>query len=68
MTLAIIIIFILIKIVRTQFIHKSITGFIQHTYFKIITEEAVAFVSKLFVVAPCCKIIAIIYFIRKKQK
>lgn len=41
MTLAIIIIFILIKIVRTQFIHKSIAVNIQHTYDKIITEKLV---------------------------
>jgi len=36
-----------------QLIHKSLTVFIQRTYYKITTEESVTFVNKLSVVAPC---------------
>jgi len=38
---------------------------IQHTYHKIITEELVAFVSKLSVVASCSEIVVLICFIRE---
>jgi len=37
-------------------IHKSITACIEHTHHKIITEELVAFVNKLSVVASCSEI------------
>ena len=46
-----------------QLIHKSITACIQHVYHKIITEELVAFVHKLSVVACCSKIVELICFI-----
>jgi len=56
----------LLKVVKTQLTHKSITIFIRHTYCEIITEEHVNFVNKS-VVAPCFKIIAFICFIREQR-
>jgi len=46
--------------------HESITFFIQHRYYKVITEESVTLNDKLSVVVPWSKIIALICFTRKQ--
>ena len=56
-----------LKVVRTQLIHKLIAVSIRYTYDKIITEELVAFVNKLSVVASCSEIVVLICFIRKQR-
>jgi len=37
----------LVKVVKTKLIHKSITLFIQHTYYEVIAEESVTFINKM---------------------
>jgi len=45
-----------------QLVQKSTTLHIQHTYDKIITEELVAFVNKLSIVASSSEIVMLIGF------
>jgi len=49
-----------------QLIHKSIAVSIQHTYDKIITEELVACVNKLSVVASWSEIVVLICLIMQE--